>query len=69
MTMPSTPGRAEMPSGTPRRMSAMTARTTTASTASAAGMICGQQIRGENTACMPGHLAEGMCGRYAPRLK
>ena len=56
MTMPSTPGRADMTSGTPRRMSAMTARTTTASTARAAGTMCGQWIRGENAACMPGHL-------------
>ena len=48
----------------------MRARTTTASTAMAAGpatgtamvmtmmTICEQHIRGESAACMPGHLAE-----------
>ena len=71
MTVPSTPGRADMPSGMPRKMSAMRARTTTARTAMASGAatgtaavrtmmtICGQQICGESAACMPGHLAEG----------
>ena len=23
--------------------------------------ICGQEIRGESAACLPGHLAEGRC--------
>ena len=79
MTMPCTHERAATPTGTPRRMSAVGARATTASTAMAAGAAtetatartttttCGQQMRGESAGCMPGHLAEGRCGRYAWR--
>ena len=73
MTMPSTPGRADVPSGTLRRMSAMRARTTTASAAMVAGAatgtatartmmtICGQQMRGGSGAssCSCGSASVG----------